>query len=82
MFTCSQQLQSSAHPAGQVISISLQQEALFFFPSFSAGPPPITPQDQPHGTLSLCFLLPPQGLCFGKGGESQVQSGEEGRWVT
>lgn len=50
--------------------------------SSTAGPPPITPRDQPHGTLSLCFLLHPQGLCFGKGEASQVQSRGEDRGVT
>ena len=51
--------------------------------SSPAGPPPITPRDQPHRTLSLCFLLPPpQGLCFGKGEVSQVQSGGGDRGVT
>lgn len=72
-------LQSLLHPTIQVISINVQKEAPFL-PRLDP-PPPISPMDQPHRTLSLWFLsdhhpphITPHSLCFAEKKVNQVQS--------
>lgn len=74
VLTCAEKLQSLRCPAGQVISISLQQRS--FFPSW-------TPTYHCQGSSTqdpvILFPISPRGLGFLKGEESQVQSrGEDG----